>query len=141
MISILSPAKTLDFNTKYNFSNYTISYFLNESELLISELRKMSSEDLSALMKLSSKLSQLNFERYQKWDKNFTLSNSRQSIFCFKGGVYVGLDIESFSKNDLMYSQDYLRILSGLHGVLRPLDLIQPYRLEMGTKLHNQKLQ
>tara|TARA_B100000902_G_scaffold398913_1_gene467488 strand:- start:1630 stop:2394 length:765 start_codon:yes stop_codon:yes gene_type:complete len=135
MIVILSPAKTLDFDNQYDFEEYTISDFLDDSKLLINELKKISSKDLSKLMKLSSKLSDLNFERYINWNENFSLSNSCQAIFCFKGGVYIGLNVKEFSKNDLVYSQDYLRILSGLHGVLKPFDLIQPYRLEMGTRL------
>ena len=139
MIAILSPAKTLDFTTNYTFSKYTIPEFLDESYLLVKELKKIKLKDLSNLMNLSPSLSELNFKRYQSWDVTFNLSNSRQSILCFKGGVYVGLDVESFSDDDLSYSQDYLRILSGLHGVLKPFDIIKPYRLEMGTKLHNKK--
>ena len=135
MIAILSPAKTLDFDNKYYFEDYTISEFVDDSKLLINKLKNISSKDLSKLMNLSVKLSDLNYERYITWNENFSLSNSVQAIFCFKGGVYVGLDVGNFSKNDLLYSQDYLRILSGLHGVLKPFDLIQPYRLEMGTKL------
>ena len=139
MIAILSPAKTLDFKTKYDYSHYTISDFLTDSKSLIKELKKLSSIDLQKLMNLSPSLGDLNFDRYQDWNADFDLSNARQSILCFKGGVYVGLDIDSFSENDLLYAQDYLRILSGLHGVLRPLDLIKPYRLEMGTKLEIEK--
>lgn len=135
MIIILSPAKTLDFEKKYNCSDYTVPSFLNESEYLISELKNKSETALSKLMGISSKLSALNSSRYKSWSVDFNKSNSRQSIFCFKGGVYVGLDVDSFSKKNLLYSQNYLKIISGLHGVLNPFDLIQPYRLEMGTKL------
>ena len=137
MITILSPAKTLDFETKSNFSQHSLPTFLQESTYLISELKKKNEEELSKLMSISSKLSILNLKRYHSWDSDFSLSNSKQAIFCFKGGVYVGLDIDSFSEEEVLYCQDYLKIISGLHGVLNPLDLILPYRLEMGIKLHN----
>jgi len=137
MIALLSPAKTLDFETKYNFSEYTVPEFIKDSEYLVEELQKMSMQDLAKLMSLSASLSELNFERYQSWNSDFNTSNARQSTLCFKGGVYIGLDVDSFSNEDLSYSQDCLRILSGLHGILKPLDLIKPYRLEMGTKLRN----
>ena len=88
-------------------------------------------------MKISSSLGDLNTKRYKSWNVDFNNSNSRQSILCFKGGVYIGLDVDSFSEVDLLYSQNTLRILSGLHGLLKPLDLIKPYRLEMGTSLKN----
>ena len=139
MITILSPAKTLDFTTKYNFDNYSVPEFLSESECLITELKKLDVQGISNLMTLSHKLSELNFNRYNSWDINFNESNARQSILCFKGCVYVGLDVDSYSDDDLLYAQDSLRILSGLHGLLRPLDLIKPYRLEMGTKLCTKK--
>ena len=139
MIVILSPAKTLDFETHYNFSQYTIPTFLEESTYLISELQKKNEAELSKLMGISSSLSTLNLKRYHNWTPDFSLSNSKQSIFFFLFGVYVGLNVDSFSEEDLVYSQGYLKIISGLHGVLNPLDLIQPYRLEMGTKLNNKK--
>jgi len=137
MIAILSPAKTLNFDKDHQLNEHTIPNFISESQCLIDELKGYSTKELSNLMNLSPSLSDLNFKRYQDWDMNFDLSNAKQSIFCFKGGVYVGLNVDSFSQTDLTYAQDYLRILSGLHGVLRPFDLIQPYRLEMGTKLEN----
>ena len=137
MIAILSPAKTLDFDRDYQLNEYTIPDFMPESECLIEELKAYKPKELSNLMSISPSLSDLNFQRYQAWDTHFDLSNSKQSILCFKGGVYVGLNVDSFSKSDLTYAQNYLRILSGLHGVLRPFDLIKPYRLEMGTKLKN----
>ena len=105
MIAILSPAKTLDFNSDYKLNNFTIPAFMSESKYLVDELRRYSSTELSNLMNLSPSLSDLNFQRYQDWDINFDLSNSRQSIFCFKGGVYVGLNIESFSNSDLAYGR------------------------------------
>ena len=137
MIVILSPAKTLDFEIKYDFSKHTIPEFMKYSECLVEELKKINKKDLSKLMNLSTSLSELNFKRYQSWNIDFNIANARQSLLCFKGGVYVGLDVDSFSNEDLNYSQDCLRILSGLHGILKPLDLIKPYRLEMGTKLIN----
>ena len=139
MIVILSPAKTLDFKINCNTTKYTTPKFLEESNYLINELRKNDVKELSELMGISSKLSELNLKRYQNWNIDFSLSNSKQSIFCFKGGVYIGLDVASFSEQDLLYAQDYLKIISGLHGVLNPFDLIKPYRLEMGTKLKNKK--
>lgn len=137
MITILSPAKTLDFEKKYNFSDFTYPDFKDDSSLLIQKLQKMTTSDISSIMKLSTSLSKKNFERYKNWSSNVNLSNAKQAILCFKGGVYLGLDVGSFSKDDLNYSQKNLRILSGLYGVLKPFDLIQPHRLEMGTKLIN----
>ena len=139
MIAILSPAKTLDFETHYDVSKFTIPKFLSQSEELIKVLQKYDTPEISNLMGISESLSELNYTRYQSWTKDINLSNSKQAILCFKGGVYVGLDVGSFSDADLTYSQDYLRILSGLHGVLQPLDLIQAHRLEMGTKLETKK--
>ncbi len=139
MIAILSPAKTLDFDTPCIIKNYTRPNLIDDSQILINELKKLNSDNLSKLMKISSKLGSLNYERYKNWTKEFTLNNSKQSIFCFRGGVYKGLDVDSLSDKDLMYSQDSIRILSGLHGILRPFDLIMPYRLEMGTKLKNSR--
>lgn len=137
MLAILSPAKTLDFESKNNFSQHTHPEFIQDSSYLVDELKQMSSEDISNLMKISSSLGELNIKRFKSWNIDFNNSNARQSILCFKGGVYIGLDIDSFSEDDLLYSQNTLRILSGLHGLLKPLDLIKPYRLEMGTSLKN----
>jgi len=137
MLAILSPAKTLDFESKNNFSQHTHPEFIQDSAYLVDELKQMSSEDISNLMKISSALGELNIKRFKSWNVDFNNSNARQSILCFKGGVYIGLDVDSFSEGDLLYSQNTLRILSGLHGLLKPLDLIKPYRLEMGTSLKN----
>jgi len=139
MIAILSPAKTLDFETTNSFKEFTIPGFIEDSKELISQLKKIRVNELSTLMGLSHSLSELNVKRYQNWSSDFNLSNSRQAIFCFKGGVYQGLDVNTFSDDDLFYSQKYLRIISGLHGILKPFDLIRPYRLEMGTKLINKR--
>jgi hypothetical protein len=110
---------------------------LDESKLLVDSLRDMSARRLSSLMSISPQLGALNRERFNSWRTPFTKDNAKQAILAFKGDVYVGMDAESLSADDLKYAQKHVRILSGLYGVLRPLDLIQPYRLEMGTKLKN----
>ena len=136
MIILLSPAKTLDYETPVNDISYSIPSFLPKSKDLIKTLRDKDPEEISNLMKISEKLALLNTERYKSWKglkKESSLS--KQAIFVFKGDVYQGLNIEEFNKKDLTYSQNHLRLLSGLYGVLKPLDLIEPYRLEMGTKL------
>ena len=135
MLIIISPAKTLDFDKQINYSESSIPDNLDKSELLVRNLKKKSPKKLSELMNVSPKLAQLNHGRFQEWHLPFSRDNAKQSVFVFKGDVYVGLDIDRFLGEDLIYTQDHMRILSGLHGLLRPLDLIQPYRLEMGTKL------
>lgn len=136
MITIISPSKTLDFLNKTE-GEYSSHDFIKESQALIKILRKLQAEEISELMDLSEKLSELNWKRYRDFKTPFTPANARQSIFAFKGDVYDGLAVENFSKPDIEYSQSHLRIISGLYGLLRPLDLIQPYRLEMGTRLAN----
>ena len=136
MIILLSPAKTLDYETPVNDISYSIPSFLPKSKDLIKTLRDKDPEEISNLMKISEKLALLNTERYKSWKGlKKESSHSKQAIFVFKGDVYQGLNIEEFNKKDLIYSQNHLRLLSGLYGVLKPLDLIEPYRLEMGTKL------
>ena len=136
MIIILSPAKTLDYTTQRNIDDFSSPVFLNKSKNLIGELKKKKSKEISSLMKLSDKLTSLNVERYQNWKGQIKPSdNAQQSIYVFKGDVYQGLDIDSFTKKDINFAQKHLRILSGLYGILKPLDIIEPYRLEMGTKL------
>ena len=137
MLMVISPAKTLDFETLPTTSEHTTPDFLDDSAELIEQLREMSPHDVSALMKISDKLGNLNFDRFLSWDRKFTPDNAKQALLAFKGDVYTGLDAESMSGDDLLWAQDHLRILSGLYGLLRPLDLIQAYRLEMGTKLAN----
>ena len=122
MLMVISPAKTLDFETLPTTSEHTTPDFLDDSEELIEQLREMSPHDVSALMKISDKLGNLNFDRYLSWDKKFTLDNAKQALLAFKGDVYTGLDAESLSGGDLLWAQDHLRILSGLYGLLRPLD-------------------
>ncbi|PWJ43656.1 peroxide stress protein YaaA [Sediminitomix flava] len=134
MISIISPAKTLDYETKANTSDFTIPNKLQKSEQLIKELRKLKVEDIKGLMKISDDLSALNHQRFQDWHKDFSIDNAKQAVLAFKGDVYVGLDAYNLNDKDFEFAQDHLRILSGLYGILKPLDLIQPYRLEMGSK-------
>ena len=135
MLIVISPAKTLDYETVPKTKVFTTPDYLSQSQQLINRLRNLSSLDISDLMKVSAKIADLNFERYDTWKKPFTVKNAKQSILAFKGDVYTGLDAESFKANDFKFAQNHLRVLSGLYGLLRPLDLMQPYRLEMGTKL------
>jgi cytoplasmic iron level regulating protein YaaA (DUF328/UPF0246 family) len=126
----------MDFS-KEAVGDFTNHDFMENSLKLIKILQKLSPDKISKLMDLSQKLAELNYQRYQDFSSPFNKENARQAIFAFKGDVYDGIGIESFSKADIKYSQKHLRIISGLYGLLRPLDLIQPYRLEMGTKLAN----
>ena len=135
MLIVISPAKTLDYETAPKTKTFTIPDYLDQSQQLINRLRNLSALDISDLMKVSAKIANLNFDRYESWKKTFTVKNSKQSILAFKGDVYTGLDAESFKAADFKFAQNHLRVLSGLYGLLRPLDLMQPYRLEMGTKL------
>lgn len=139
MLLVLSPAKSLDFESAVPSLGVTQPDFLDASEKLIKILRKKSPEELSKLMHISSKLGELNFERNLNWHTPFTQENARPAIFTFSGDVYVGLDAHSLNKRDLKFAQDHVRILSGLYGLLRPLDLMQAYRLEMGTPLKEGK--
>lgn len=138
MLILVSPAKTLDYESDIRIDDFSIASHLSDSEILIKELQKKNPDDLSSLMGLSEKLSILNFERYMNWKKPTKPSdNTRQAIFAFKGDVYQGLDVNSMSKAEINYAQKNLCILSGLYGLLKPLDLMYPYRLEMGTKMKN----
>lgn len=139
MLLVISPAKTLDYETPSNTSNFTQPDFLDQSALLIEELRNLSPADIGSLMSISDKLSQLNAARFQAWSTPFSMDNAKQAILAFKGDVYTGLDAETLSKKQLSFAQQHLRILSGLYGLLRPLDLMQAYRLEMGTRFANQR--
>ena len=140
MIALIAPAKRLDYDSDLSVEDFSIAEHLKESKKLIKELQKKSPEDLSSLMGLSENLSVLNFERNMNWQVPKKPSNEvRQAIFAFKGDVYVGLDSETLSKSDIKYAQKNLAILSGLYGLLKPLDLMYPYRLEMGTKMKNEK--
>ena len=137
MLMVISPAKTLDYTSPLATQEYSLPRYLEQSSQLIEVLRKLSPNQLAELMKLSDKLAGLNVARFTQWQPAFTLENARQAILAFRGDVYTGLDADSLSAADFKYAQQHLRILSGLYGVLRPLDLMQPYRLEMGTKLDN----
>ena len=139
MLIVISPAKTLDFESQSQSNIYSETSFLRESKLLIKELRKLKVDDIKELMNVSAKLAQLNFERFHEWHPPFTQENAKQALLAFKGDVYTGIDADSFSDADFNQSQSDLRILSGLYGVLKPMDLIQAYRLEMGKKLKTSK--
>jgi len=136
MIIILSPSKSLDFSTKIN-AEYSNPELLNEALELILALRKLTKADISQLMAISENLSALNYARYTNFSTSPTPDNARPAIYAFKGDVYDGLAVSNFNDEDIRYAQAHLRIISGLYGLLRPLDLIQPYRLEMATKLVN----
>lgn len=138
MLAIISPSKTQDFSS-CDIESHTQTRQLNDSNELVGILKNKSQEQISKLMSVSEKLSKLNFERFQKFKTPFTLDNAKQALLAFKGDVYSGIDAPSLSNKDLDFAQENVRMLSGLYGVLRPLDLIQPYRLEMGTKLNNHK--
>jgi len=137
MMIVISPAKTLDFETPPGAQEHTQPGFLDDSARLIDTLRKLEPDQIGALMSISPKLAILNSNRYFSWQRPFTLDNAKQAIFAFKGDVYTGLDAETMTTAELAFAQQHLRMLSGLYGVLRPLDLMQPYRLEMGTQLKN----
>ncbi len=132
---IISPAKSLDFENKATTDIYTNSNFLGYSEKLSKKLKTLSRKKLSELMKISDDLANLNYERNQNWKTPFNLQNAKQAVYSFTGEVYRGIDVYSLPEDKIPALQDKLRILSGLYGLLKPLDLIQPYRLEMGTKL------
>lgn len=134
MLVVISPAKKLSVEGKKP-DWYTAPQFIEHSEKLIKELRKYSPKKLQQLMSISDDLAQLNVERYQQWTINHDTENTKQALFTFTGEVYAGLNATSFKKNELEYAQQHLRILSGLYGVLKPMDAIHAYRLEMGTKL------
>ena len=138
MLFLLSPAKALDYNrTLPEGLPHTLPAFSAEAQGLIDILRECSPADIARLMKLSDALAQLNAARYAAWSSTLTADNARQALFAFNGDVYEGLDAWSLNLDDLAWAQDHVRTLSGLYGVLRPLDWMQPYRLEMGTKLTN----
>ncbi|MBB5322845.1 peroxide stress protein YaaA [Marinobacter oulmenensis] len=139
MLMIISPAKTLDYESPLATQNHTRPDFLDDACELIDQLKELEPHQVSNLMSISDKLGQLNAERFQNWHTPFTLDNARQAVLAFKGDVYTGLDAASFSEEDFEFAQKHLRILSGLYGLLKPLDLMQPYRLEMGTRFENHR--
>jgi len=135
MLFLLSPAKSLDYDTPPQVATHTPALFARQSAELIAVLREKTPQQISTLMKLSDTLAGLNVARYQAWSPRFTAKNSKQAVLAFDGDVYGGLDAKTLSEAQLAWAQDHVGILSGLHGVLRPLDRMQPYRLEMGTPL------
>jgi len=135
MLMVISPAKTLDYETPPATARFTQPQYLDHSQELIEQLRELSPAQISELMHVSDKIGGLNAARFGSWTPAFTPDNARQALLAFKGDVYTGLDAQSFSEADFDHAQRHLRMLSGLYGLLRPLDLMQPYRLEMGTKL------
>lgn len=139
MIIVLSPAKSLDFETPAHVNKHTLPDFLDDSAQLIDELRHLSPAQIATLMSISDPLAHLNFERFAQWDRRFDVHNAKQAMLAFNGDVYEGFDAVSMKAADLDYAQKHVRILSGLYGVLRPLDLIQPYRLEMGSRFVNSR--
>ncbi|TYL48637.1 peroxide stress protein YaaA [Marinomonas sp. IMCC 4694] len=136
---LISPAKTLDLTTQPSMDTFSVPELVDHSQQLIDAIKPHTPADIASLMKLSDKLATLNVERYQAWQNDHTPTNSRPAIYTFMGDVYTGFDAYSLSKDDILYAQQSLRILSGLYGVLKPLDLMQAYRLEMGTKLNNSR--
>ena len=136
---LLSPAKTLDYETPATTNSFSIPDYLGKSSELVEVLKQKSFLDLMELMQVSQKIAELNVERFNQWKLPFSTENAKQAVLAFKGDVYTGLDASALSENRLAYTQSHLRILSGLYGLLRPLDLMQPYRLEMGLKLTTKK--
>jgi len=137
MLIVISPAKNLDFETPTPTKKHTKAAFLDDSQALIDDLKKLAPHEVSKLMGISDKLGTLNYDRFQAWSQPLTADNARQAAFAFNGDVYTGLDAYNLDSDDLSFAQQHLRILSGLYGLLKPLDLMLPYRLEMGTKFEN----
>ncbi len=139
MLMVLSPAKTLDYESPLTTDAHTLPDFIPRSAELITVLREKSPAEIGSLMQISDPLAQLNTARFASWTKKFSFDNARQAVLAFNGDVYEGLEARSLNDKQLAWAQEHLRILSGLYGLLRPLDLMQPYRLEMGTRLQNQR--
>lgn len=139
MLALISPAKTLDYTTALPTDTHTQPRLLEQSQQLIDACRKLSATEIASLMTVSEKIANLNVERFRDWNAEFDFSNARQALFAFKGDVYTGLDAYHLKDQDIDFAQQHLRMLSGLYGLLRPLDLMMPYRLEMGTKLKNKR--
>lgn len=137
MIITLSPSKGQDFDTPTPSKLFTLPEQLEDSQLLINEAKKLDMESVRKLMAVSENISNLNVQRFQDWQLPFNNNNAKAALFAFKGDVYSGIEKDKYDDGDLTYAQDHLRILSGLYGALRPMDLIQPYRLEMKTRLEN----
>ena len=139
MLTVLSPAKTLDYETAPITQSATLPRFMDQSALLVEDARGLDPDGIRALMGVSEQIAHLNHERFMNWQSESNSDNAKQAVLAFKGDVYTGLQAETLSEDDLDFAQTRLRILSGLYGLLRPLDLMQPYRLEMGLKFANQR--
>lgn len=137
MLVLVSPAKTLDYENPAGTTQYTLPKLVDHSAQLIEVCRKLTPAEISSLMKVSDKIAGLNAARFESWSPKFSTDNAKQALYAFRGDVYTGLDADSLSEEGVSLAQTHLRILSGLYGLLRPLDLMQPYRLEMGTRLAN----
>ncbi len=137
MLSLLSPAKKLDFTPNAPFDNHSQPDFIDDSNMLIKQAKLLSRGQIGQLMHISDKLADLNYQRFHNFKPPFNLGNAKQAAYAFNGDTYSGLDALNLNQNDILWAQDHVRILSGLYGLLRPLDLIQPYRLEMGCKFNN----
>ena len=137
MITLLSPSKKLNLDSQDIINHYTQCEFIKSAETLANEAKNLTENDLKDLMDISDKLAKLNRERFDRWALPFNQENAKQAVLAFDGGVYSGLKADTFSEKDFTFAQDHLRILSGLYGILKPLDLIQPYRLEMGVGFQN----
>lgn len=138
MLILISPAKTLDYSTS-PIQEFTQPDFTSDVKALVSVMKKKSATDIAKLMHISDNLANLNEERYKTFQKDFNFENSKQALLAFKGDVYTKIDVDNYSEEDFSFAQNHLRILSGLYGLLKPLDLIQPYRLEMGIRLETKK--
>ncbi|WP_018276334.1 peroxide stress protein YaaA [Teredinibacter turnerae] len=139
MLIVISPAKNLDYESPVPTAKSTKAALLDDASELMAGLKTLAPQDVSQLMGISDKLGLLNYDRFQEWQLPLTKKNARQALLAFKGDVYVGLDAYNFSTEDFEFAQQHLRILSGLYGVLKPLDLVAPYRLEMGTRFANDR--
>lgn len=137
MLTVISPAKTLDYDTPPTTRKSTQPQFLAQAEQLVEDARQLSPDDIRSLMGVSENIAELNHARFMNWGTPFTLDNAKQAVLAFKGDVYTGLEAETLTASQLTFAQKHLCILSGLYGLLRPLDLMQPYRLEMGLKFAN----
>ncbi len=139
MVILLSPAKTLDFTNPSNIQTHTTPVFTDQAQELVNILQRLSEKELQELMHINTDLAKLSFHRFQNWTANPNKTESKQAVATFKGEAYRGLDVSDWTEQDFTFAQEHLRILSGLYGILRPLDLISAYRLEMGTKLQTEK--
>jgi hypothetical protein len=139
MLLVISPAKTLDYESPVKTTAYSMPDYLDHAQRLVERARRYSELDLIEIMEVSEKIAALNVERFRDWHTPFTSDNARQALLAFKGEVYGGLEVSTFDESDFEFAQSHLRILSGLYGLLRPLDLMQPYRLEMGRRIDNER--